>query len=492
MHDPQYELRPEEQGKAPLQLLKMALLRIMLHLEVDGGSEFARQKNALVQQVTLAAATQESVDRVFTDWIKGQNGMTGLNDQLLWEIQTRGRIGAAHLYEMGFWNLLSDYLSHNATMKLRDLGTFYHLLPENPNAAEWVVWWLLGFAISERLQGIFGGMECIIDELEKRLTGTTVLTNCWVKKIERTPSNQLKLIFDSKKRPQQDGVGEELYDRVILALPKSALQDIERQSSEAFASEPEMTQLLDSAFGFAMVKTFVVVKDRWWEHENRANRYATRVPTRELHYWRGQTKESTQGLIMAYTDSPASAFWANYVPAGPQIDAHRSIDKELPAGLHDRLLRKIVQYLGENDRPELTPDEIAWYGIRDWGRAPYGGANHAWRPQRRYWVVMRRLAEVPVGLDPGTKRSVSSIHVCGEAYSDYHGFMEGSLRSAVLTLHRILDARPDGSFAALPWLGEGAPAGQTGFGVSHSYLNALREWVRQLDGLGYPTPFLNQ
>src|SRR6516164_3996765 len=62
-HDPQYELRPEEEGKAPLQLLKMALLRVLLHLEVDGPSRFAAQKEALVKQVLLAAATGESVER---------------------------------------------------------------------------------------------------------------------------------------------------------------------------------------------------------------------------------------------------------------------------------------------------------------------------------------------------------------------------------------------------------------------------------------------
>jgi hypothetical protein len=47
--------------------------------------------------------------------------------------------------------------------------------------------------------------------------------------------------------------------------------------------EKKLPGLLDSAFGFPMVKLFVVVKNRWWEEANRANRYATRVPTRELH-----------------------------------------------------------------------------------------------------------------------------------------------------------------------------------------------------------------
>jgi hypothetical protein len=106
---------------------------------------------------------------------------------------------------------------------------------------------------------------------------------------------------------------------------------------------------------------------------------------------------------------------------------------------------------------------------------------------------MRRLADIPVAVDPVTKRSLSSIHICGEAYSDYHGFMEGSLRSAALVLHRILDARPDGTFDRLPWLlEEGASPDQQGLRVQKEYLASLREWARQLCSFDCSTPFVPQ
>lgn len=215
---------------------------------------------------------------------------------------------------------------------------------------------------------------------------------------------------------------------------------------------------------------FVVMRNRWWEEDNRANRYATRVPTRELHYWKALTTNSKQGLIMGYTDRPASAFWASYVPPGAQTDAYRSMEKPLPKSLEERLKKKVVQYINENNVPDITEKDIAWYGIWDWGREPYGAGNHAWRPGRKYWMVMRRLAHITQS--PGSK---PSIHVCGEAYSDYHGFMEGSLRSAVYTLHRILDQKPDGGFDPdLPWL--------TGIlSVENDYLDGLRHWAKKLD-----------
>jgi monoamine oxidase len=476
-HDPKYDLRPEEIGKTPLELLRLALMRVLVHLDVSQGSSFASKKEALIKRITLAAATQESVDRIFTEWMQKE-----LQQEDYWEIQTQGRIADVPLCAMGFWNLLSDFLSHDAILKLRDLGTFYHLLPENPNAAEWLVWWLLGFGTHERLHGIFGGMECIVDKLENELKGKNagLFPNCWVKKIEYA-GNKLKLEFDETKRPRSD-IEQQEYDRVILALPRGALQDIERRSTEVFKGETGIEGLLDSAFGFPMVKTFVVVKNRWWEEENLANQFATRVPTRELHYWKGHTKDSKQGLIMAYTDRPASSFWANYVPSGPQIDAHRTNEKMLSENFRNRLTKKVAQYLSENNLPDIKPEDLVWYGIRDWGREPYSGANHAWRPERKYWVVIRRLAEIALP-DSGTDHP--TLHICGEAYSDYHGFMEGSLRSAAYVLHRILDKKAGGKFDRLPWLLEedGSDLDKEGLRVQRAYLRALRKWAESLDSL---------
>lgn len=523
-HDPQYELDPSESGKTPLSLLQLALLRIMIHLQFEEGlkSEIKDEQQYLIKEIQLAGSTREPVEPLFVKWMKK------LDEGHYWDIQTKGQVDGVPLYAIGFWNLLSDYLSHNAIAKLRDLGTFYHLLPDNPSAAEWLVWWLRGFAISDQLQGVYGGMECIIDGLLDKLKTECKLleaddkeaqqvpglfTGCRVTWLERGLSendsgrNYFRLHFDKDHQPKSKELREQTYDRVILALPTSALTKIVRRSEDAFSnvseteafkqptafsSEKQIFGLLDSAFGFAMVKTFVVVKQRWWpKEERRANLVATRVPTRELHYWPGCTSDSAQGLIMAYTDRPASSFWANYVPPQEQIDAfyskYSSPQKRenfgllqqnaernpLPLKIADRLTKKVVQYINENGVPNITPDDILWYGIRDWGREPYGGGNHAWRPERQYWVVMRRLADI------------RGIHICGEAYSDYHGFMEGSLRSAVYVLHRILDPNTENSDERLRWLScigieeKNGSKGKTK--NEQKYFKTLGQWVGWLD-----------
>jgi hypothetical protein len=186
-HDPQYELRPDEIGKTPLQLLKLALLRITLRIEIpeevvkkekpttrksappsriefSPPPSFITIRKELIEEITIAAATGQDVSPIFDRWLEKK-----LTSEHYFEISSKGRIDNAELCEYGFWNLLSDHLSHDAIAKIKDLGTFYHLLPENPNAAEWLVWWLIGFAIGNRLQGIFGGMSSIVDRLEGEL-----------------------------------------------------------------------------------------------------------------------------------------------------------------------------------------------------------------------------------------------------------------------------------------------------------------------------------
>jgi hypothetical protein len=467
--DPKYDLRPSERDKTPLELLRLAMLRIVGDLEVTPGSSFDKQRTALISKITVASATGSPVEPIFMEWMKKLSG------EHYWEIQEHGSINGVPLHAMGFWNLLSDYLSHDALTMLRDLGTFYHLIPENPNAAEWLVWWLLGFSISKHLQGVHGGMQCIVDRLEvklrklrideknKRLFKNAVVTDLNV----AGTGGKIGLGFERGGKPT---ALTELpkFDRVIMALPKAAAERLVRASKPAFESERQIAGLLDSAFAFPMVKAFVAVKDRWWEEANRANRYATRVPTRELHYWKGVASESRRGLIMIYTDRPASSFWSNYVPPGSQTDVHEKVGNPLPKAFAERLVRKVVQYVNENQVPDVSADDVEWYGIRDWAREPFGGANHAWRPERKYWIVMRRLADIASA--NGTR---ASIHVCGEAYSDYHGFIEGSLRSATYVLHRILSGSVGGT--NLGWLAD------SGLNVEANYFASLQVWVQSLD-----------
>jgi monoamine oxidase len=66
------------------------------------------------------------------------------------------------------------------------------------------------------------------------------------------------------------------------------------------------------------------------------------------------------------------------------------------------------------------------YAIRDWSRSPFGAGCHAWGPGERSWEIRGRLR----GFSLSEAGEIPNIHICGEAFSDYQGFIEGALRSA--------------------------------------------------------------
>ena len=72
--------------------------------------------------------------------------------------------------------------------------------------------------------------------------------------------------------------------------------------------------------------------------------------------------------------------------------------------------------------------------MRDWGKSPFGAAAHGWLPGVMSWKHIEFLEAFPLNQDAS---EIKNIHICGEAFSDYQGFIEGSLRSARRVLHSI-------------------------------------------------------
>lgn len=119
-------------------------------------------------------------------------------------------------------------------------------------------------------------------------------------------------------------------------------------------------------------------------------------------------------------------------------EEERDILEELFSGLFGadhgwvpRLLRGPVDVLAERLDDGLA--DVVSYGIHDWSGEPFGGAAHCWKPGVDSTEVRARLAAFAL---PGS--SAKNVHVCGEAYSDFQGFIEGALRSAKQVVEAII------------------------------------------------------
>jgi len=77
---------------------------------------------------------------------------------------------------------------------------------------------------------------------------------------------------------------------------------------------------------------------------------------------------------------------------------------------------------------------LTCFGIRDWSREPFEAGVHFWKPGIQVEDAIRKLSGFPLSR---ASRIQNVLHVCGEAYSDFQGFIEGGLRTALAVVRQI-------------------------------------------------------
>jgi hypothetical protein len=354
-HDPKYELKGEELDQAtPLDLLILAIVRVLGRLRAEGEVDTTKlslreRLRSLFDALAQAAATHQPIwKECLVSWIKSL-GEPDYQNIRQFGIFDDGTPKGTPLWMMGFWNLLSEVLSHHAVMRIRDLGAFYHLIPENPNAAEWLIFWLRGLRTSEAMVGIRGGMKRISEKIAASIRATKIKRGYKLIHIGSLPTGEIRLEFANAAVWHAQ--------RVILALPKAPLVELVRTNKNYFYSG--IHEDLDSVFAFPMLKLFLIVKERWWNQDfTRTNRYATLIPAREIHYRSSPLEGSKKGMILLYTDRPASSFWANYVQATPPR-ASRSVANQKRIPLNQEIIT-ILEGI-RCPKPRRRPHSVLWH-----------------------------------------------------------------------------------------------------------------------------------
>ncbi|HEY4846488.1 MAG TPA: FAD-dependent oxidoreductase [Methylocella sp.] len=432
--EPKFTLVGEEHDQNTLlELLLLALRRICELLPFKGEPKAPLAWNAKAWPYWNNFRNPSSVHQYYwkghlRDWINA------LNESDYDNIRRQAVIDDVPLWDMGFWNLLSGVLSPMAVVKLRDWASFYHLLPENPNAAEWLVFWLRAIKSGGELRGIRGGMYRLVWQFKKKIESLdTVEIITGAKLVGLSNSNGcISLKF-------YNAAHNSTTERVILAIPKRPLEQVLLAHAHETASAAYLDILkthLDAVFGFPLLKCFFIMDQPWWEDNRPLNRYASSIPTRELKY--DKSKDKTKGMVMVYTDRPANQFWTDYIidDKNQRLNEQHKAEEWWVNKRNRRLWKRFVQYTRDYEHYDFTENRLLACGMRDWGKDPYGAAAHSWRPGVKSWETIDFLKAF--SLDGEDKNK--NIHVCGEAYSDYQGFIEGSLRSAEQVIEFIVDA----------------------------------------------------
>lgn len=374
----------------------------------------------------------------------------GITNPDLTEQQRREMVQGASfadmpLYEQGFWNVLLRVISCEAYMLGVDAGGYNSTL-FNWNAADAIPWYLSDFGVDPKYKGFKKGFQ-------------------------QVPLSLAKLFGDENVRLQTkvegfDWVGDRFELRVegrtvsagalILAMPRRSLDLL------APASPPlrDIQDLIASVTPRPLFKLFTTYSNPWWRAAGytgpdgkfipvEAGRTVTDLPVRQTYYWPNDDgSPATDGpsmLMASYDDGTNIGYWDGFRPRRRQAwQEGREVaepedpytgdggDGQTKSEWHQykaprRMVGEVARQLGIIHGLGYTPD-VRNAAFRDWGDDPFGGGWNSWNIGVQSWDVKKRIVK------PFDDRP---LYICGEAYSDAQGWVEGALQTADMVLEKF-------------------------------------------------------
>ena len=340
------------------------------------------------------------------------------------------------LHEQGFWNLLARVLTHEGYMYAMD-GSGYDCLTSNWNAADALPFLLADFSPKVTYSRIVKGFDRVPNLLadEVRKAGGEVRLGWKLRSFECATlpdrSTGVALRFEGHEEPV-------LARRLILAMPRRSLELLEPTGPLLSPANAEFRTLLASVLPIPLFKLFLCYEYPWWEAAGvTQGRSITDLPLRQCYYWGVDGRQPGAdpsnhhaALLASYDDERFVSFWtglregdaARPYSARPTAHSHAHPGSEhwdeysAPESMVLEAHRQLVELHGLPYAPE--PYAAAY---RDWTTDPFGGGVHFWAIHAKSWEVIPRMVH-PMPELP--------VYVCGEAYSNQQGWVEGALETA--------------------------------------------------------------
>ena len=384
-------------------------------------------------------------------------GMSGLTGQALFEYLQGASYAGRPLAQWGFWNLLSRGLSAEAFSFARDSGGFdFYLL--NLNAINFIreTQDIQAGTVFSRVVNGYDQVPLTLCDQFKRASGRVWMQHR-LQALDTTTlpdgSPGVSLTFQADSRgwgPLAAGKPKRVTARsVILALPRRALELLDPTGN---ILTRHVNSLIQSVTSVPMLKTWLCYDHPWWEATGITQGHAiTDLPIRQCWYWGvegnqpGADPTNRNALLLAAFDDTLTAhYWTGLrdVNSLPPFNVRRR-RKGQPADdalawptyrqratgpLVEEVHRQVMQVHGVTDAPE--PYDAAFI---DWGEDPYGGAMHAWNINTHSWELAPKVAQPTPG---------APVYICGEAYSQTQGWVEGALESAEFVLQNHFHLAP--------------------------------------------------
>ncbi|MBV9774374.1 MAG: FAD-dependent oxidoreductase [Gemmatimonadetes bacterium] len=347
------------------------------------------------------------------------------------------------LWEQGFWQVLVRVISGEAYMLSLDAGGYQSTL-SNWNAADAIPWYLSDFGVQPEYKGFKQGFQQVPLTLAElfRKAGGRIEHGHHLARFE-VGEEGVTLHFQGEPEPVR-------AKHLVLAMPRRALDLVTPGSP--LLQEPEVKRLVQSVTPRPLFKLFTTYAYPWWIPAGvEAGRTVTDLPVRQTYYWptdEGEPALNGPAMLMAsYDDGLNIGFWDGFrakrgVGWRPGVEELREPEYFVGAAERrgestdtdwhryrapDPMVAEVARQLGLIHGLAFTP-KVLEASYRDWGDDPFGGGWNSWNIGVKSWEVLHGIVQPREGVP---------VYVCGEAYSDAQGWVEGALQTADLVLAKL-------------------------------------------------------
>jgi monoamine oxidase len=342
---------------------------------------------------------------------------TGLKESERREITQKASFEGVPLYQQGFWSALLRVISSEAYQLGVDAGG-YNSIFANWNAADAIPWYLSDFGITPKYKGFKQGFQHVPLSLAQlfRAAGGDIRLQTRLDGFDHNGVFELS-------------IGEQTVraKMLILAMPRRSLELLMPKSK--LLQNEQIQTMIASVTPQPLFKLFTTYSSPWWlPAEVKLGRTVTDLPVRQIYYWPkddGTPVTSGPAMLMSYDDGMNVGFWESW-QAGRTVPASLGSAWEQyqpPKAMRDEVSRQLALIHGLTYAPEVR--EAAF---RYWGADPFGGGWNSWKIGVKSWEVKQQIVQPFSGRE---------LYICGEAYSDGQGWVEGALQTADMMLQKI-------------------------------------------------------
>lgn len=338
--------------------------------------------------------------------------------------------------DIGFWNLIKDQVTQEGYSFLAQAGGYYSNTI-NWNAAEAFPYMVGDFSNARsEYRTIEGGYDKIAYALADgylKQEGANIWMGNRLVTFSKQTTGKYKYILEFFNQDSQQNWTLEA-NSIVLAMPRRSLELLDQNN---FFFDQDTRKVLQKNMASVIkepsLKILMGFEYPWWKVDfgTEAGHSITDLPLRQCYYFGTDPNDSHSLFLGSYNDMRTVTFWqaiANSKREGGikrKLFVPRATNKALRSDFSERLLSNqatqvmvdeaMSQIKELHGREDIPLPYVTWF--KDWTGDPYGGGYHAWKANYDIEKTMKYMRH-PI--------KEETIYVCGEAYSDQQGWVEGA------------------------------------------------------------------